>query len=247
MVARQDLTQDPDLKAALLTARRGTAFFGRKLDELSDDELAAPSLLPGWTRAHVIAHVGYNARALARLIDWANTGVETPMYSSRQARNEEIDHGAMLSPVELRDLYEQSANHLDVAWRDTPQEAWGHGVKAAQGRTVPATETVWWRIREVWIHAVDLDNGASFADMPADVLERLLADITGAWRNRGDDKNLRLEVLDSGGVTQLGDTSAADPVIVTGSLPDITAWAAGRSRHGITANRTDAPPAPRWI
>jgi maleylpyruvate isomerase len=247
MLAHQDLAQDPELQSALLTARRGTAFFGRKLDELSDDELAAPSLLPGWTRAHVIAHVGYNARAIERLIGWANTGVETPMYSSRQARNEEIEHGATLSPVELRDLHEQSAHHLDVAWRDTPQEAWGHEVKTAQGRTVPATETVWWRTREVWIHAVDLDNGASFGDMPAEVLKRLLRDITEAWHKRGDDKDLRLDVPDAGGVTQYGDTAAADPVIVTGSLPDITAWAAGRSTRGITSNRTETPSAPRWI
>ncbi|MEV7649472.1 maleylpyruvate isomerase family mycothiol-dependent enzyme [Arthrobacter sp. NPDC089319] len=247
MVARQDVPKDPELKSALLTARRGTAFFGRKLNELSDDELDAPSLLPGWTRRHVIAHVGYNARALARLMDWANTGVETPMYPSRQARNEEIDHGAMLSPVELRELYKQSANHLDVAWRDTPQEAWGHEVKAAQSRTVPASETVWWRTREVWIHAVDLDNGASFGDMPADVLERLLRDIIEAWHHRGDDQDLRLEILASGGVTHLGDTAAVDPVVVTGSLADITAWAAGRSARGVSSNRTDVPPAPRWI
>ncbi|TJY69075.1 maleylpyruvate isomerase family mycothiol-dependent enzyme [Arthrobacter sp. CAU 1506] len=247
MVANQDLAQDQDLRRALLTARRGTDFFGRKLSDLSDDEFAAPSLLPGWTRAHVIAHVGYNARAIARLIEWANTGVETPMYSSRQARNEEIEHGATLSPVELRDLYEQSANQLDVAWRNTPQEAWAHEVKAAQGYTAPAAETVWWRTREVWIHAVDLDNGASFADMPSDVLERLLKDITGAWHKRGDDKNLRLDVLGSGGVTQLGDATSADPVIVTGTLPDITAWAAGRSTRGITSNRPDTLQAPRWI
>ncbi|MET1155762.1 maleylpyruvate isomerase family mycothiol-dependent enzyme [Arthrobacter sp.] len=229
------------------TARRGTVFFGRKLSELSDDELAAPSLLPGWTRAHVVAHVGYNARALARLVQWANTGLETPMYPSWQARNEEIDYGATLPPSALRNLYEDSAIHLDGKWRDTPQEAGVQEVKTAQGRTVPASETVWMRTREVWIHAVDLDNGASFADMPADVLERLLADITGAWHNRGDDKDLRLEVLGSAGVTQLGDTAAGDPIIVTGTLPDIAAWAAGRSTHGITSNRPDTPQAPRWI
>ncbi len=247
MVARQDLTQDPDLRSALLTARRGTAFFGRKLNELSDHDLDAPSLLPGWTRRHVIAHIGYNARAIARLIEWANTGVETPMYSSWQARNEEIDYGATLSPIELRNLYEHSATDLSAKWRDTAQEAWRHEVKTAQGRTVPASETVWMRTREVWIHAVDLDNGASFDDVPADVLERLLRDITGAWHHRGDDRDLRLEVLGSGGVTQLGDTAAADPEIITGTLPDITGWAAGRSTHGITSNRTDVPQAPRWI
>ena len=35
MVARQDLAGALDLQSALLTARRGTAFFGRKLKELS--------------------------------------------------------------------------------------------------------------------------------------------------------------------------------------------------------------------
>ena len=69
MVARQDLTLDPALQAQLLTARRGTAFFARKLNELRDADLDAPSLLPGWTRRHVIAHVSYNARAIARLIE----------------------------------------------------------------------------------------------------------------------------------------------------------------------------------
>ncbi len=34
MVARQDLTTDPGLQEQLLQARRGTAFFARKLNEL---------------------------------------------------------------------------------------------------------------------------------------------------------------------------------------------------------------------
>ena len=37
---------------------------------------------PGWSRRHVVAHVGYNARALTRLVEWAKTGIETPMYAS---------------------------------------------------------------------------------------------------------------------------------------------------------------------
>ncbi|MBP7002177.1 maleylpyruvate isomerase family mycothiol-dependent enzyme [Amaricoccus sp.] len=53
----------------LAWARRGTAYFARKLRELTEAELTGPSLLPGWTRAHVIAHVGYNARALAQRVE----------------------------------------------------------------------------------------------------------------------------------------------------------------------------------
>ncbi|HET7782728.1 MAG TPA: maleylpyruvate isomerase N-terminal domain-containing protein, partial [Arthrobacter sp.] len=97
MVARHDQATDPALLEALLQARRGTAFFARKLNELSDAELDGGTLLPGWTRRHVVAHVGYNARAIARLIEWAATGVETPMYSSPEARNHEIEFGATLS------------------------------------------------------------------------------------------------------------------------------------------------------
>ena len=166
MVARHDQTTDPELLAALLQARRGTAFFARKLNELTDAELDGDSLLPGWTRRHITAHIGYNARAIARLIEWAATGVETPMYASTEVRDHEIDFGATLSPIALRHLFDHSAVHLNVEWRDLPGDAWHHKVRTIQGREVPATETVWMRSREVWMHAVDLDNGASLRRHP---------------------------------------------------------------------------------
>ena len=50
MPARTDRTTDPALLAALLLARRGQAYFSRKLNELGNDELDVPSLVPGWTR-----------------------------------------------------------------------------------------------------------------------------------------------------------------------------------------------------
>lgn len=121
MVARQDLTTDKDLRSQLLLVRRGTAFWSRKVNELTDDELDGPSLLPGWSCRHVIAHVGYNARALTRLVQWANTGVETPMYSSPQARNQEIAYGATLPARALRHLNDHASVSLNVEWRDTPE------------------------------------------------------------------------------------------------------------------------------
>ncbi len=187
----------------------GTAFFARKLNELSDAELDGASLLPGWTRRHITAHIGYNARAIARLIEWAATGVETPMYASTAVRDHEIDFGATLSPIALRHLFDHSAVHLNVEWRDLPEDAWHHTVRTIQGREVPATETVWMRSREVWMHAVDLDNGASFSDIPEPVLERLLADITGAWNTRGTDKGLVVKVTDRG--LTFGDTASDVP------------------------------------
>jgi maleylpyruvate isomerase len=250
MVARHDQTTDPELREALLQVRRGTAFFARKLNELSDEELDGASLLPGWTRRHVTAHVGYNARAIARLVEWAATGVETPMYPSSEVRDREISFGATLSPIALRNLFDHSAVHLNVEWRDLPADAWHHKVKTAQGRIVPAEETVWMRTREVWIHAVDLDNGAGFSDIPAPVLERLIRDITGAWHTRGTDAGLLMKV--PGTDLVFGDTEAESPLAVAGTLAAITEWATGRGTSGVTAWQNGAalagaPEPPHWI
>jgi len=250
MVARHDQATDPRLQDALLQARRGTAFFARKLNELSDAELDGGTRLPGWTRRHVVAHVGYNARAIARLAEWAATGLETPMYPSPEAREHEINFGATLPPIALRHLFDHSAVHLSVEWRDLPDASWAHEVRTAQGRTVPATETVWMSTREVWIHAIDLDHGATFADIPTPILERLLTDITGAWHTRGTDNGLLVKVSDTD--LAFGDTSAAGPATVTGPLPAVVEWAAGRGYHGVTAMRNgvlleEVPAAPKWI
>jgi maleylpyruvate isomerase len=249
MAARHDLATDPGLQEELLQARRGTAFFARKLNELSDAELDGGTRLPGWTRRHVVAHVGYNARAIARLVEWAATGVETPMYPSPDARNQEINFGAPLSPIALRNLFDHSAVHLSVEWRDLPDANWAKEVRTAQGRTVPASETVWMRTREVWIHAVDLDNGATFNDIPTPVLERLLGDITGAWKTRGTDTGLLIKVTNP--ELTFGDTSATNPTIITGALPAVVEWASGRDAGGVTAHgsRTNGttPAAPKWI
>ena len=249
MAARHDLATDPRLQEELLQARRGTAFFARKLNELSDSELDGGTRLPRWSRRHIIAHVGYNARAIARLVEWAATGVETPMYPSTEIRDHEISFGATLSPIALRNLFDHSAVHLSVEWRDLPDASWANEVRTIQGRTVPASETVWMRTREVWIHAVDLDNGASFSDIPAAVLVRVLRDITAAWSTRGTDAGLLLKV--AGTDLTFGDASAADPTIIAGSLPAVVEWAAGRGTSGITAHGSgvngDIPAAPKWI
>ena len=245
MVARHDLSTDPALATALLTVRRGTAFWGRVLDALPDDALDGPSLLPGWSRRHVVAHVGYNARAITRLVSWAHTGVETPMYASPEQRAAEIDEGATQPARALRHLSEHAAITLDVEWRDTPDAVWAREVRTAQGRVVPLTETVWMRTREVWLHAVDLSAGlvpgATVSTIPADVLARLLSDVTAAWARTGAGADLRVEPTDGAAVPGWdGAPWGEGTTTVRGDLAELTAWATGRA-HPFEAE------APRWI
>ncbi|WP_022887275.1 maleylpyruvate isomerase family mycothiol-dependent enzyme [Glaciibacter superstes] len=250
MGARIDKTQDPEILAALLLARRGTAYFQRKLAELRDDQFDGPSLLPGWSRRHVIAHVGYNARALTRLTEWAATGVENPMYPSPDARGEEIEYGATLSPAALRNLSAHAAVHLNVEWRDLEPTSWNAEVRTAQGRIVPASETVWMRTREVWLHAVDLDNGGSVTDFPPELIDRLLTDVLGAWNRRQAAESIPNFVLraddraDIRSVT--GDTD--DGIELLGTAAALTRWATGRGSIGVsTVGCSPVPKSPRWL
>ncbi|MDP9427768.1 MAG: maleylpyruvate isomerase N-terminal domain-containing protein, partial [Actinomycetota bacterium] len=77
-------------------------MFATALGRLTDEELDRPSLLPGWGRRHVLAHVARNADALLNLLTWARTGAETPMYPSAEARDAGIAETAALEAPRLR-------------------------------------------------------------------------------------------------------------------------------------------------
>lgn len=189
--------------------QEGTTLLLDAASSLGEPALEEPSLLPGWSRKHLLAHVAANADALQNLVHWAATGERTPMYASSEARAEGIERGAELAADELLAWLRGSAEKLEEGMAALTDEQWQTTVVTAQGRAVPATETPWMRAREVFVHAVDLaapDDraGVRFADLPTDFLEALVEDI----RRKRD---------------------LADDRLPDGPLPDIAAWLAGRS------------------
>lgn len=173
--ARQGIGARYDAPSApadtLVLARRGTAYFSRKLNELRDDELDAPSLVAGWSRRHVVAQVCYHARALARLTEGANEGVDVPMYQSISDRDDEIALGATLPARALRTLFDHTEVHLNVIWRDLSDAKWSSTVSMQGGQLVPLPATVLSRAQEVWTRSVQLDNGGSMRDFPKELLD----------------------------------------------------------------------------
>lgn len=241
--ARYDADSAPH--ANLDLARRGTAYFARRLMQLDDDDLDAPSLLPGWTRRHLVAHVGYNARAVARLVEWARTGVETPMYASDTQRADEIALGATLPTRALRHLVDHAAVHLDVEWRDLSDAQWDAEVVTAQGRTVPARETAWMRAKEVWVHAVDLDDGGSFLDFPPEMVDGIIADVFRAWTRRSEPGAVVLRATDRDAAP--GEYGEGGPV-VEGAAADLARWLAGRGARRLrVAGGGGLPRIARWF
>lgn len=162
------------------------ACFWQALDRLDDGDFARPSALPGWSIGHVVGHVHLNAEAIGRLVTWARTGVETPMYPSRAQRDADIETTAQLDPGALRQLVRESADVLDRSFDELTPQMWEATVVTAQGRTVPAAEVVWMRFREVAIHGIDLATGMTFGDLPAEAVAKLVGEIVDKRLGAGE-------------------------------------------------------------
>lgn len=210
------------LTDSLRWVQQGTSLCNVAIAGLTDPQLAEPSALPGWSRAHLVAHLAANAAALRNLARWAATGKETPMYSSPDERAAGIEEGATRPPSALRTWSAEEASALDRDLRRLSAEQWHRTIRTAQGREVPATEIPWLRAREVMVHAVDLATGTTFADLPQDFLAALETDIRV---KRG---------------TDVPDVEAG--------LADRVGWLAGRTTAGVTAaDGGSAPTLAPWL
>ena len=68
---------------------------------IAEPDLRAPSLLPGWTRAHVLAHLARGADAMRNLLIGHRPGRTAPRTSAGRHRAADIEHGAGLAAKEL--------------------------------------------------------------------------------------------------------------------------------------------------
>jgi maleylpyruvate isomerase len=235
---------------------------------MADAAFAAPSLLPGWSRAHVLSHIARNADAMINLLDWARTGVPTPAYASAEQRDHDIEVGASREPSAIRADVLASSDRLAVAVRGMPAAAWSARVGGAR-HTVTASDVPWMRAREMWIHAVDLDVGASLTDAPPPMLIELLADAAGTIGASAQCPPLTLVATDvdrswplgavgsDDGLTSAVEHAAAESaavedvrrVEVRGGAAGLALWLMGRSkgRDLRTGDGSALPVPPRWI
>lgn len=220
----------------------GTQRLLASVAALPDAALRAPTVLPGWSRRVLLAHVAANADALRNLVHWARTGEERPMYASPAAREAGIAAGAELPPTDLRAWLASSSAALAAdldALGDGP--AWDATVRTAQGLTRPAREIPWMRVREVYLHAVDLAAGTGFADLPEGFLTALLDDVTVRRSAQGGGPALIAAATDTGDRWEVAGTGV--PVPVSASLSDLAAWLTGRPAPALTG----APVLPPWL
>jgi maleylpyruvate isomerase len=172
--ARHDAALAP--AQALDWARRGTAYFARLLNELSDRALDESSAVEGFSRRRLVAYVGYHARLLSEAVAWGRTGEAGPFPSIFQVATEDLEFGVTQPTRALRYLFDHSAVHLNVEWRDLSNDDWDRSVSDPTGHLIWLRDTPLMRARALWLLAVDLKSGGRFADMPADFHDLLSRD-----------------------------------------------------------------------
>ena len=237
MAGRVDKVTDPGVLRDLLLARRGQAYFSRKLKELPDSDFSERSAVPGWSRSRVIAHVGYHARGIARLVEGAGTGEDIPMFESTDQFLDEVEFGSTLTPFALRNLSDHAAVHLTVEWRDLEDDRWGRLVPERPGDLISVARTPWMRACELWIRAVDLGNGGELAHAPAEFVDRLLEEIVLSWGDAHSGETSSRTTLHA---TDRGhELVAAAPRdehagrTDIGKASDLLRWTTGRGTHGV--------------
>ena len=204
----------------------------------------APSLLPGWTRGHVLTHLARNADGFANVARSAVTGDVVPMYASVAQRDADIDAGAHRRVAELEADVESSAERLLALLADVPKDVLDVGVPSGRGTDVRVGDLPWLRTREVVYHHVDLGAGFTFADVPDVLLRTGLEECVGRLAGTSPGATVRCTYRD--GSTQelaIGDGATK----VEGTASDVLAWLTGRSDgEGLTCADGALPALPSW-
>lgn len=226
--------------------RAASAAIRQQLETLTDSELAEPSLLPEWSRGHVISHLIANALALRRLTEGGLAGTDVPMYAANDVRLAEIVEGATQAHAIVMARFGRADASLSEIWASVPQVALGIDVRSRMGRRVPLSELPWLRAREMWIHAVDLDGSITWADVPRDVLTRVVRDSSVLRSARNDGPALSVRSLDSDCDTDI--RGSGSTTVVEGTCADLASYLTGRGPRSTHTLRGQAPPElPPWL
>ena len=214
---------------------------GLETEQWTDVDVREPSLLPGWTRAHVLTHIARNADGINRTLSGALRGEVLARYPhGREGRDADIQAGATRPVAELLADVRESAERLDRVFT---------AIADADGWQLPtedrsAGEYVTARWREVEVHRVDLRGGYVAAAWSPDFVSYLLPELVDGLSARTDSR-LRVEIAAEGSMTPdltglhriVGDgdpTASSDDRVEVVVGPDwaVLAWLIGRPQAG---------------
>jgi maleylpyruvate isomerase len=189
--------------ALIVACRTSHRSFVAAVRPLSDDDLRAPSLLPGYSRGHVVAHVINKANAHVWLFRGASAGEVRRLHPDGHDADREADAGARRPASVLRADLEQSFDDLEAAWDALDDDKWEQqGIMTAGPRTM--SEIVGHHLRNVEVHHVDLDVGYRPRDWPEVFVEAELSKRLRGLPDRAGRADLLAWLLDRAPAPDLG-------------------------------------------
>ena len=217
----------------------------RSVDGMEDPAYAEPSLLPDWTRGHVVAHLALNAEGMSGALHGLTEGTSVPMYPSDEARDTDILTLGESGPEAIRSRLLGGSTDFVHAVAAVPEEAWGIDIdRTPGGRTFKAGAIPGMRHREVEIHHADLGLAYTHADWPATFAERLIEAM--AKRHRPAPFSVHATDLDRiWHVGQEGQTQGGP--VVSGPAVELGWWLTGRGDGaGLSSNEGALPRIEAW-
>lgn len=160
------------IELAVEGSREATGRLFDTLEQIDQAVAIRPSLLPGWSIAHVLTHLARNADSFVRILEAATQGREVRQYAGGDiGRNQDIEEGAKRTAAEIIDDLRSACVRLDATWSEMPEEVWQQRGLRNNGLPLPCRLLPISRWREVEVHHVDLGLGYEAADWPAEFVD----------------------------------------------------------------------------
>jgi maleylpyruvate isomerase len=239
---------DPGNKTSLMEAiealHQSEQRLLRTVDSLRPDMYAEPSVLPGWTRGHVVAHLALNAEGLAGAVDGLAHERDVPIYESDDRRNSDIEELSGAEPAEIRERLFAAGQALRDALSSLDEEQWAGSVHRLPGGPVLSMATIpETRRREVEIHHADMDAGYGHEDWPEDFQIALLDTVTVDRAADPDSPVFTVRATDTVRTWTVG----AEQPVVDGTAADLAWWLVGRGTGGgLTCDNAELPRLGPW-
>jgi maleylpyruvate isomerase len=242
----------PAPEVLLAGLHKAAAGLSSDVARLNDEDVRAPSALPGWTRGHVLAHLTGICNAMARQLEYAAREETIELYDGGMAgRNRAIDmaagHDAAAHLSDLTAAMGRAIKRFDVlpGIKDSSANhtGWYAPISYRGGVVLDGGLALW---RELVIHNSDLLTGRGPETWSREFCGHLFDFL--AARVPPNDK-LVLQPL---GLPPVSIGSGNRSIVVGGMITDIAAWLAGREptlgslRASAAADGVDLPALLPW-
>ncbi|ABK02899.1 hypothetical protein Arth_1505 [Arthrobacter sp. FB24] len=230
--------------ALLAELHKAADVVASQAGKLTEEDVTAPSLLPGWTRGHVLAHLAGISNAMARQLEFAGRGETVELYDGGfEGRTKAIEMSAGHTLEQHRADVDSALERALRAFNSLDAGGWQVPISYRGGVVLDGGMALW---RELVIHASDLNTGRGPESWSRPFCEHLFDFLSARVP---DGQRFVLQPLGLPPVT-IGTGNRS--TVISGMLTDIAAWLAGREpslgslRASAAADDVDLPELLPW-